>query len=384
MTQSTDVGQHSNVVAAVAISVIAMSAFLILPLLVGAAAESLAMTEVQLGYMAAACMSGSALSSIAAIFWIRRVHWRWAAGAALSVMLIGNAACLWLTNIPLFIVALWFVGLGGGAAYSIALTVLSDQPQADRCFGLSVAAQVTFQIVGLLFLPDVIQRYGLEGILLTLMICLILGMILLPWLPAAGRSVTQRQKFAVTLSPPVLLALLGCFMFFFNVGVVWTYIERMAVNSGMSMEIIGQSLAIGVAFGVPGALLASLCGERFGRLGPLTVAASISVLSLLLLSGSFSRTEYVLGLALYNFSWNYSLSYQYAVVNNADNSGRSVAVAPAFHAMGSALGPGVAVLFISAESYLAVNVLACIGVLASLLLFGLATTRCCQQDSVLI
>nr|WP_279537185.1 MFS transporter [Aestuariicella hydrocarbonica] len=357
------------------VSVIAMAGFLILPLFVGAVAQRFALTESQIGFLATFIMGGSALSSVAAIFWIRKVNWQWSALLALGAMLCGNVLSLWVTSFPAFVVLQCLVGVGGGAAYSIALTVLSDHPQADRCFGFSVAAQVSFQIVGLLGLPVVVAQYGLEAVLGLLIGLEVVALVLLWWLPASGLVMPTSVEKKRVVSSAVLFALLGCFMFFFNVGVVWTYIERMGADSGFSPAVIGESLAVGVAFGVPGALLASWCGERYGRLLPLAVGALIMVGALLMLVGRIDEKSYLLALALYNFSWNFSLAYQYAAVNAADDSGRSVAAAPAFHALGAAVGPGVAALFVSADNFFAVNVLAIAGVTLSLLLFVFAAIK---------
>jgi hypothetical protein len=80
--------------------------------------------------------------------------------------------------------------------------------------------------------------------------------------------------------------------------------------------------------------------------------------------------NYVVALALYNFVWNFSLAFQYAAVNAADTSGRSVAAAPAFHAAGGAVGPGVAALIMTTGSFTAVLVLAAGAVIVSFLMFA--------------
>jgi hypothetical protein len=96
------------------------------------------------------------------------------------------------------------------------------------------------------------------------------------------------------------------------------------------------------------------------------------VVALFLLTEGMSQADYVMALALYNFVWNFSLAFQYAAVNAADASGRSVAVAPAFHGAGGAVGPAVAAVLITGDSFLAVNILAAIAVILSFSLFAVA------------
>jgi MFS family permease len=160
---------------------------------------------------------------------------------------------------------------------------------------------------------------------------------------------------------------------------VWTYIERMAVLAGFESQQTGIGLAIGVSFGIPGALLASWCGDRFGRVAPLTVGALGTVLALALLNQAMPFAAYVLAAALYNFVWNFSLAYQYAAVNAVDPGGRGVAAAPAFHGAGAAVGPALVALYVTQTSLVAVNIAAGIAVMLSLLLLvwaiGLASGR---------
>ncbi len=363
------VNQSASVAAAVCMSFIAVASFLVLPIFVGAVAGEMGLTEQQVGFLASGIMSGSALSSILAIFWIRRVDWRKAGYLSFGLLFGAHLASLFVDEFIPFMCCQFLAGLGGGAAYSLVLTALSDNRHPDRCFGYSIAAQVSFQVVGMLALPRLIEGQGLNGLLGVLVALDICALVLLRYLPRGGLQTSREPIRLALFHPRVLAALAGCFFFFFNVGAVWTYVERMGLAAQFDANLIGNSLAVGVAFGIPGALLASWCGERFGRVGPLTLGAAGTVLALVLLADGMSSSDYVIALALYNFVWNFSLAFQYAAVNAADESGRSVAAAPAFHAAGGAVGPGVAALFLTGSSFQAVNILAAAAVSLSLLLF---------------
>ncbi len=366
------VDQPSAIVAAVGISFIAVGGFLILPLLVGAAADDMGLSAGQVGFLASGVMAGSALSSILAVFWIRRVDWRTAGYVSISLLLAAHATSLFVDDLLLFILCQCLAGLGGGAAYSLALTVLSDNEHPDRCFGYSVAAQVSFQVVGLLALPAVIERAGLNGVLGVLVVLECCGLVLMRWMPRAGAEISHVPIGRALFKPRVLAALAGCFFFFFNVGAVWTYVERMGVAAQFEPGFIGLSLAAGVSLGIPGALLAAWCSDRFGRVGPLALGATGTVIAVVLLTEDMSKGNYLLAVALYNFVWNFSLAFQYSAVNAADESGRSIAAAPAFHGAGGAVGPAAVALFVTADSFIAVNILAAGAVMLSFLMFALS------------
>lgn len=374
MTSRT-VDQPSAIVAAVCISVIAVAAFLVLPVFVGAAATDLGLSERQLGFLASGIMMGSALSSILAVAWIRRVDWVTAGYAAIGLLLAGHLGSLFVAGFPLLLLCQCLAGLGGGAAYSLALTALSDSAHPDRCFGFSIAAQVSFQVLGMLTLPTIIAHYGLDGVLAILAGLAFLGLVLLRCLPRVGAHRGYVPIGDALFRPRVLAALFGCFFFFFNVGTVWTYVERMAVAAQFESAFIGMALAAGVMLGIPGALLAAWCSDRFGRVAPLAIGAAGTVTALVLLRAGMTHPDYLVAVALYNFCWNFSLAFQYAAVNAADDSGRSVAAAPAFHGAGGAAGPAAAAFLVSSESFMAVNMLAAAAVVLSLVLFALASPR---------
>lgn len=358
--------------AAVGLTVIAVAAFLLLPLYVGAAADDIGLSQSQLGFLAAAVAGGSALSSVAMMWLVRRVPWRPAACCSLLTLLIPMLLSIPVQSAGLFMLLQGTAALGSGATYSLALTALSDRRHPARAFGLSIAAQVAFQVAGMLLLPALVSRWGIDGVLLLFAALHLVGLALLRWLPRRGRAQPQPRSSAGMFSLPLVLALGGCFFFFFNVGALWTYVERMAVLAGFNAGLIGVSLAIGVAMGIPGALLAAWCGDRFGRAGPLALGAVGTLVALALLLGELTPVVYVAALALYNFVWNFSLAFQYAAVHAVDDSGQGVAAAPAFHAAGVAVGPALAALYVSETSLTAVNLVAGAGAILSLLCFGVA------------
>ncbi|NRA71634.1 MAG: MFS transporter [Gammaproteobacteria bacterium] len=378
-----DIDKRSVVISSIILSVIGMSGFLILPLLIGAVANSLHFNEQELGFMASSIMTAAAISSIFSIIWIRKINWKLAGYAAVLLMFVSHISALFIHHQIFFVLLMCAAAFGGGTLYSIALTVLSDSSNADRYFGYSIAAQVSFQVLGLMILPKFITQYGINSLLTLFLILEIIGLLLLRWLPRRGVERTKNTVITHNivdinnfvnglLKPKVVLALLGCFMFFFNVGVIWTYIERMGNSVGFSSEDIGLALSIGVFFGIPGALLAAWISQRFGHVRPLALAALLTVISVYMLIESMTFTDYIIALILYNFSWNFSLTFQYAVVNSVDTSGRGVAATPAFHAMGAAAGPAIAALYVTSSNYIAVNILAISSVIISLLFFVVA------------
>ena len=358
------------VVAGILLCIVGAAHYLMMPLLIGSAAEQLKLVESQLGILASLLMSGATISALLAIFLVRRFHWKKLAAFTLSMMVIGTGGTLMTQDsFSHFLAAVFLISVGGGATYSLSLTILSDNGQPDRVFGYCIAAQVSFQVLGLLILPVFIENHGLNALLLFLLVLDISGLYVIRFLPSAGKSPILHNPFSVFMQGRVVYALLGCMFFFFNVGCFWAFIERMGNAFGFSAQTIGNSLAIGVSMGIVGSLAASWQGNRRGRLEPMMISAIGTVVSVILLSVSIKLAVYILALAIYNFVWNYSLAYQYSVVASVDASGRGIAVAPAFHALGATIGPAVAGLVITSDNFLPLNILVALSVIISVLLF---------------
>jgi len=357
------------VIAAVALSVIGAAGFLIMPVVLGAAVTEFGLSEREVGLLAALLMTGSALSAVSALFWVRVLDWRLAARMALLLQGLGLAAVTQAQGFIAAGLAFLCISLGGGAVYSLVLTVLSDHHQADRVFGYSITAQVAFQVAGLLLLSQFTAPGGFDRLMWDLLALVAIGLVMTAWLPRRGVVGAVVSITGILRQGRAALALLGCLFFFFNVGCIWAYVERIGALAGFGAHALGNGMALGVSVGMAGSLSASWQGNRFGRVWPLALGAAGTVLAVSFLLPVMSLAIFVLALALYNFVWNYSLAYQYAVVAAADKSGRCVAVAPAFHAAGGAMGPAVAALLVVPGNFLAVNVLAAVSVLVSLALF---------------
>jgi MFS transporter, DHA1 family, inner membrane transport protein len=365
-------GERAGIVAAIVISVLSMATFLVMPVVVGASVADLGLSDAEVGALGAAVAGGVAVSAACMMFVVRRLPWRLGMRLALLAMVLANALSMLVTQPPVFMLLQFVAALGGGTAYALALTLLSDSRQPDRFFGFSVAAQVAFQVLGMIVLSELVARFGLDALLLVFVLLQALAVWLARYFPqAAGLVAAARHGGMLLRRPAVLLTLGGCLFFFFNVGAVWTYLERVAAGAGFDAATTGWYLALGVACGIPGALLAAWCGDRAGRLLPLALGTAGTVGALLLLEEGMSAAAFGGGVALYNLAWNFSLAFQYAAVNAVDTSGRAVAAAPAFHGVGGALGPAVAGALVGAWGLAVVDTLAIAAVLLSLASFAL-------------
>ena len=354
---------------AVYLSMIGISAFLVLPLLVGAVADDLNLNASQVGNLAATELAGAAVGCVLAMFWVRRVNWRVAGSIALTILGSVNLFSLLIDEFLPLLSIRFFAGLGAGSVLSLSLTALSDTRNPEHSFGLSVAAQVAFQVAGFLILPFVVEIWGVDGVYFLLGILILSSLITVRWLPPYGVIQTTTGTSKLALRPKALLGLAGCMMYLVNVGCIWTYIERMGVASGFTSKFIGTGLAAAVAMGIVGALTASWLRDRYGRLRPLAVATLGTVVSVAMLVEGMGPITYIIAAGIYNFVWNFAIPYQYAAISTTDSSGRLIALVPGFQGAGLSIGPAIAALYVTGDNYLAVNCIAVVSVIISLILF---------------
>jgi len=357
------------VLAAIWLTVAGAAGFLVMPVLLGAAVIDLGLDEKQVGYMGAAVLAGSAISAVFAAAVVRNVSWRWIAVTGLGLQVTGLLISTLIDGFNLVMIPITIASLGGGITYSLALTVLSDHRAAPRLFGFSVASQVSFQVLGMLSLPLFMMPGGFDDCLILLGLIAFLGLPVVPLLPGGSRSQTEYAHLSaaqILAQPRGLMALFGCLFFFLNIGALWAYIERIGSLAGFDPATLGQVMAAGIAMGIVGSLTAAWQSHRMGLALPLGLSTAGTVLGLFLLTEPDSVALFLAGFGLFNFVWNYSLTYQYATVAETDNSGRFLAATPAFHGLGGAAGPAIAATYVSPGDLSAVTVIAGIAVVLSL------------------
>jgi predicted MFS family arabinose efflux permease len=363
--------ERRAVVAGVALSVVGIATFLLMPQLVEAVVSGLHYSEAEAGWMSSGVMIGSTLAAAVSGFWIRRLSWRTAAAVALAGQLAANVIALFIQAPVAFIALQAVVGFFGGSLYSLALTILSDGQRPDRNFAYSIGAQTVYQVFGLGAGPYLI-RHGAGAMLLVFALLAAAGLCALGWVPTRGRAMDLGARRGRQAAAPLLLTLAGCFVFYINVGAYWTYAERIGTAAGLSVAATSAALAISVVVSIAGAVFAYALGDRRGYFLPLAASALGCVLAMALLTGAPGIVAFTASAVLYGLAWNVSMAYQYATVNLVDQSGRGVALAPALHWAGGAAGPALAALFVSGHNHDAVLAIVTLAAAVSLGFFAFA------------
>ena len=344
------VNRRSAVASAIVIGAVGSIVFILLPLLIGAFTDRLALTREQVGVLGSADMIGMFTAAVLATAWIRSLNWRLAALSATALLALCHLLSAWVTDYSALLVVRTIAGLAGGSLMSIALACLGDSRSPDRCFGLFIAAQLSLGALGLSTMPELIAAFGLPGVFYALALIVASTALLIPLLPqqgvpvgalAAGSSVGRSIV-------PGLCALAACLIFNFGIMAVWAYMERIGNAAGLDATYIGTTLAGSLLGGLLGALLAAVLENRLGRAVPIAATVVVQGLALLLLLGEVSRSGFAVAVMLFAFAWNFPVPFQLGITVSVDRSGRLVVLFLSAVKLGYAIAPATAAQLLAA------------------------------------
>ena len=340
-----DAPQHSadsfaSIATAIVLAAVAVTAFNVQPIYLGAMADHLGFSAGQLGTIAGLEVAGSALAGITATFWIRRLNWRRAALFALTVIVLGNTASIYVSDFSALTILRFLTGyFGMGTAFALSLAAIGDTSKVERNFSITIVFQVAIAMLGFLVLPGYIETAGVSAVFLPLGGFALLLAPAIRFLPASSRkSVDSGVAAATKTSIAVWLALTCQCVWYLGLGGIWAFVERMGVAAGIGAESIGQALAVGLGLGILGAIAAALVSDRFGRAIPFTIAMLGQIFAIYLLSDLRGFSSLAIAIIVYNVTWNFALPYILAVAALADTGGRLVVLIATAQAAGITFG----------------------------------------------
>lgn len=316
--------------------------FLSLPLLVGLLMDDLGLNEEQAGGATSTYFASYLLSSASAYFWISRVNLRTAALSGYLSMVAGLLLGTMAQNGTTLALSLAIAGIGGGMLFSLGVALIADGPDTDRNYGWLLVTQQSLAALFLFGAPRwVIPQWGLSGGLSALALVTLL-------ISLSAIRIPARQKTAKTDDIPTpgtsdrlqpRLALVALVVHFAGLSALWAFVERIAVDNGLSGESIGVALSISMLAGLGGALLVTAMADRFGRRIPLWLATGLFLGVCAGFSTSLGWWSFLLLTGLLSFAWNFILAYQMGVISGVDHQGRHAVLIPAAQGLGAVLGP---------------------------------------------
>ena len=376
-----DVNHFASRFAAIAINVICITYYNIMPLVLGGAAESRGLPANQLGFAAAAFMGGLAVINFLGFAWLRRFDWRLLVLCGNILATIAFAAPLVSFSAGFWILCNFLAGTATGVSYGVSIASLGDTREPERNFALAYAAQ-TFLSAGLIFmLPRIATEFDLfvigQGITALLMAGSIALILILPGRGTKPGIVTNdRSAYSPHAAHAVLImALLVLMLNVMAEGAIWAFMERIAVSGGFTTSFAATVMAFSFFASGIGSIAAATMGRRFGSTRPFVVAVVLSISSVWVLWVGGTESIFFAGVMLFALAWNLGSPYRMALATRADSSGRFSTFVPAMQTLGAALGPAVAGLLVVNGSFTPVYIMSTTAWLLTLVLFIAANKR---------
>ena len=330
----------SSLVAACLMAAAGSAVFLALPMLVGLIMDETGMSEEQAGLVASAYFGAYMLASGSAFVWARHFATARAAQFAyfLSALGLGVAASAGFDLLkPGFAIA----GVGGGMLFSLAVATVSRGGDTDRSYGWLLVSQQLFAAVFLFVAPAfLVARWGLTGPLAALSLSFVLMALTATGAGGAAKAPNSAGKtHTVRARQQVLIGLAALVAHFCALSALWAFVERLAVDNGLSTQSIGAALSASMLAGLAGGFAVTRLGDRLGRRKPLFLATTLFLAVCLGLGLHFNLAGFLALVALLSFAWNFVLAYQMGIISDIDREQGFAILIPAAQGVGATLGP---------------------------------------------
>ena len=322
------------------------------PVISTAWVELLGFTEEQVGRVAGADLGGLSLGAVLASLLESRMNRRVLVLISVAIVIASNGLCMVFLD---YETVLWLrvgAGVGSGIYTAVAVATLGASSKPARAFNLMLFAFAFSQALEMQVLP----MLSMNGIYLAFILCYLVSLPFLHWLPArplpVAPAVRGQEKDAATVTkiPAWIpwLVLGAMFFTYINIGSYWTYIELAALDAGIDDRYIGRLLVWTSFFSLVGCAVATVISNRFGLARPLLIALFCMASAVGLLSLGINDISILVSLFSFNLLWIFVDVYQMSTVANVDQSGAFASLMPGAQGLGQIVGPNIAASILGA------------------------------------
>jgi len=359
-----------------------------IPVISTAWVELLGFTEVQVGRVAGADLGGFSLGAVLMAPFVAKVDRRLLALGAAMVAIGGNALCMVMLSYEETIWLRFIAGAGSGAFTAIAIATLAGTSKPALAFNILLFSFAFSQGGELYLLP----KLTMNQIYLFFIATYVVGIALLPWLPArpVDKSLDVeldvptdgKQRFSHVHVPASVpwLVLAAVLFTYLNIGAYWTYIELASAASEADPDWVGKLLVYTSVFSVIGCACATLISNRFGLARPLLVTLVAQAVIVGMLANGINNINVMISMFAFNFCWIFVDVYQSATIANVDHSGRFAALLPGAQGLGQIIGPNLAASILAMGlGYGSVFVMCAVASMVGFAIYGFMYLRLRQQ-----
>jgi len=334
---------RGGLVSAMLVALIGAVVIFITPGFLALIAQKTGFDNDQLGYLVAWDINAMGVAIGLSTFALARVPWRPAVALGLALIAAGNLLTAVVDGFAPIVAARVIAGAGEGIAVGFSFAALGRAVNPDRAFSVYLVIGALLSSAFLYTLPG-IQAAVQPGVVFAL-IGGIAALVILTLKAFPNGSEDEPDLFAGGGKLDMRLAggsLLGVFLLFFAMGAVWSYSERIGLDSKLPVGVIAQGLSIGTLAGMVGAGVAGFLPRRWGRSLPLVLSGVAGIASFLLYNGKVAPDAFVIATVLMMFSWNFAQPLLSGICSEACQRGRVVCAMGSIQTFGTGLGPAAA------------------------------------------
>jgi len=326
----------------------------ILPILIGAIVDQLALDRSMVGWITFSNISALAIGGLAATLLIGKVRLLHLIRLACVGLILFDLASVWCDSAASLLLIRFFSGLAGGVLYASSLASFSALKDSIKAFSIYIISYAVISGVALFLLPYFIEDQGFQVGFYTLagmaLISLIFSGVIVQF-ESGLESKDFNSLHSLFKNRLVVLSLLSYFLLQLAGGVTYTYTERIAKEAGQPVEFIGLSLSLGALVSVFGAFAVIKMGNRFGQKWPIIIAMMLMAISIATLFRSEFALVFIGGSCMMGAFWSVLIPYYQQMQGRFDMLGRIVTVGTVVNMAGRAVGPALAALFLGASDF---------------------------------
>lgn len=326
----------------------------IMAALVAGLIDGLGFTNREAGFVGSANVYGAACGALIAVWLVRRVAWRPAEVAALSLLLVLDLASTFVTSAWPMIALRFAHGVVGGISVGIGLAVMARTAVPDRAFGMLLTVQYGVGGLGLMFLPGLAHRHGPSVLFLALAAFTLITLCMLPFLapyPPRARTIQVAGDSPSIRRRPLVQTLLAVFLFqAANMGLS-AFMIPLGRHYGLEDAFVSNALGISNWIGALGSVAVIWSAGRFGRTLPIVFVMALAIAGTLVFLRSDVAPAYVVACIVTSIAWSFLIPSFFGMCADFDPAGQSATVAGFASKMGLASGPALAALLLGQDNY---------------------------------
>jgi predicted MFS family arabinose efflux permease len=287
-------------------------------------------------------MLGAIIGSLLALGAVRRIPVRklaaLGAGALTAAQLLAAALSPTASNL---LMTMFGAGVGAGVLGASTLATVAAMNRPARVFSIVVAAEIVTGAAAIYLAHRILTIFGLAGVFVSMATAAAISAattgLILEIAPGESRGV-KRPAFANSTAKHPALLLFSLTVLYVSNNAAWAYLELVAKGSGLTVEEVGQALALGQFLSLWGPIAAARWEGLGTRLG---IALGLTILAMATAVFTVSRGMSVttVDTALFMGALSFVVPLYLDTLAVSDGSGRLVVWGQVAIGVGMMVGP---------------------------------------------